>query len=57
MEDKKLKYMPNQQRHQIVSFIKSGIRVIGYILLCVNIPLAVAVLVISEAVGIIEEMV
>ena len=56
-EFKNFNKMPDQKWHQIISFIKSGIRIGGYLLLLVNIPAAVAVLVISEVIGIIEELV
>lgn len=44
--------------HQTISFIKSGIRLVGYILLASphSIWLAVGLLVISELVGILEEI-
>jgi hypothetical protein len=43
--------------HTKISFIKSGLRIFGYSLLLVSIPGAVAVLILSEFVGIIEECV
>ena len=52
-----LKFMPNQKWHQIISFLKSGIRIIGYGLLLYNLPIAVGVLIFSEIIGIIEELV
>lgn len=52
-----LENMPNQKRHQIVSFIKSGIRLLGYGLLLYSVPIAVGVLILSEVIGIIEELV
>ena len=52
-----LEYMPNQKWHQIISFIKSGIRIVGYGLLLYSVPIAVGVLILSEAIGIIEELV
>ena len=52
-----LKFMPNQKWHQNISFIKSGIRILGYGLLLYNVPIAVGVLIFSEAIGIIEELV
>ena len=52
-----LEYMPNQKWHQIISFIKSGIRIAGYGLLLYSVPIAVGVLILSEAIGIIEELV
>ena len=52
-----LEYMPNQKWHQIVSFIKSGFRLAGYGLLLYSVPIAVGVLIFSELIGIIEELV
>jgi len=48
---------PDAKKHQIISFIKSGIRIFGYILFTVDIPTAVVVLVLSEILGIFEELV
>jgi len=48
---------PDPKLHQLVSFIKSGIRIAGYICLPFSILAAVILLVISEAIGIIEELV
>ena len=52
-----LEYMPDQKWHQIASFVKSGVRIAGYILLLVNLPIAVGVLTLSEIIGIVEELV
>ena len=52
-----LEYMPNQKWHQIVSFIKSSFRLVGYGLLLYSVPFAVGVLILSELIGIIEELV
>ena len=52
-----LEYMPNQKWHQIISFIKSGIRIAGYGVLIYSVPNAVRVLIFSELIGIIEELV
>ena len=52
-----LKFMPNQKWHHIISFIKSGIRLVGYGLLLYSVPIAVGVLILSELIGIIEELV
>ena len=54
---KNLKHMPDQRLHQVISFLKSGIRIIGYGLLLYNLPIAVGVLIFSEIIGIIEELV
>ena len=51
------KHMPNQKWHKIMSFIKSGIRIAGYILIPFNLDIAALVLIFSEIVGIIEELV
>tara|TARA_B100001094_G_scaffold331866_1_gene401689 strand:- start:394 stop:549 length:156 start_codon:yes stop_codon:yes gene_type:complete len=48
---------PDPKLHQLISFIKSGIRIIGYFLIPVNLFYAALVLILSEAVGIIEELV
>jgi len=49
--------MPDQKWHQIISFIKSSVRIFGYVMLVVNIPVAMGILVASEVIGIIEELV
>ena len=48
---------PDSKNHQIVSFIKSGIRILGYGLLPFNLVASVIFLILSEIVGIIEELV
>ena len=48
---------PDAKKHQLVSFIKSAIRLVGYTLLLVNLEVAVGVLILSEVIGIIEELV
>ena len=55
--DKNLEKMPDQKWHQIISFIKSGIRIIGYCFIPFNLVIAAIILVISEVIGIIEELV
>ena len=49
--------LPDARKHQIISFIKSGIRILGYILLPFDLTIAMGVLIVSEIVGIIEELV
>ena len=56
-DDKDLDKMPNQKWHQIVSFIKSGVRIVGYCFIPFNLVVATILLVFSEVIGIIEEMV
>ena len=55
--DQKNQDHPDAKKHQIVSFIKSGIRILGYIFIPFNIDVAVTLLIVSEGVGIIEELV
>jgi len=56
-DDKNIDKMPNQKWHQIVSFIKSGIRIVGYVLIPFDLIIAASVLVLSEVVGVVEELV
>ena len=51
------KHMPNQKWHKIMSFIKSSIRITGYALVPFDLVTAAIVLIFSEIVGIIEELV
>ena len=51
-----MKY-PDAKKHQLISFIKSGIRIAGYICIPYSILAAVILLVISEVIGIVEELV
>ena len=55
--NKRLDKMPNQKWHQIISFIKSGIRIVGYIIIPYDLVIAASVLVFSEIIGIVEELV
>jgi hypothetical protein len=48
---------PDAKKHQVVSFIKSGVRIAGYLALLISLPWAVALLVVSEIIGILEELV
>jgi len=52
----KMEY-PDAKKHQIVSFIKSGVRIFGYLLIPFNLVAAAIVLIFSEVIGIIEELV
>ena len=55
--DKEFKHMPNQKWHKIISFIKSSIRITGYVLIPFDLVSAAFVLIFSEIVGILEELV
>ena len=54
---KNLDNLPDRKLHQIISFVKSGIRIIGYIFIPFDMGAAVALLVVSEGIGIVEELV
>ena len=49
--------MPDQKKHQIISFIKSGVRILGYCFIPFNLVTATIILILSEVIGILEEMV
>ena len=51
------KHMPNQKWHKIISFIKSGIRILGYAIIPFDLVIATGVLILSEVIGIVEELV
>tara|TARA_R110000787_G_scaffold44390_3_gene108937 strand:- start:6683 stop:6904 length:222 start_codon:yes stop_codon:yes gene_type:complete len=54
---KNVDQMPDQKWHRRISFIKSGIRIMGYAFIPFNLIAATVILVVSEVVGIIEELV
>jgi len=56
-EVKNIDQMPDQKWHRRISFLKSGIRIIGYVFIPFNLLTATVLLIVSEAVGIIEELV
>jgi hypothetical protein len=49
--------LPDARNHQLVSFAKSGIRMLGYVFLPFDLTIAMGVLFFSEIIGIIEELV
>lgn len=49
--------IPDPKKHQLVSFLKSGIRIAGYVALFFSLEAAAVLLIISELVGIYEELV
>ena len=48
---------PDPDKHQLISFIKSGIRILGYASLWWSIDIAATLLILSEVVGVYEELV
>ena len=53
----KIQDYPNAKLHQTISFIKSGVRILGYVWLFFDIIFAALILILSEVIGIIEEKV
>ena len=53
----KFQHHPDARNHQIVSFIKSGIRILGYVCIPFSLFWATVFLILSEVVGIAEELV
>tara|TARA_R110000796_G_scaffold230676_1_gene348358 strand:- start:219 stop:422 length:204 start_codon:yes stop_codon:yes gene_type:complete len=53
----KTKQQPDADLHQKVSFVKSGVRILGYAFLPFNLVIATILLILSEVIGIIEELV
>jgi len=49
--------LPDARNHQMISFIKSGIRILGYVFLPFDLTIAMGVLLFSEIIGIVEELV
>ena len=54
---KNLEKLPDPKLHQIISFVKSGVRILGYLFIPFDTGAAVALLVVSEGIGIVEELV
>ena len=54
---KNLEKLPDPKLHQIISFVKSGVRILGYLFIPFNIGVAVTLLVVCEGIGIVEELV
>ena len=49
--------LPDPKKHQLISFIKSFVRILGYCFLPYSLVTATIVLIFSEIIGIIEELV
>ena len=54
---KNLDKLPDPRLHQLVSFIKSGVRLLGYAFIPFNPFVDMVVLLVSELIGIYEELV
>ena len=53
----KFGWIPDPKKHMLMSFLKSGVRLLGYLFLPFNLYIAMGILLISEFIGIIEELV
>ena len=53
----KFGWIPDPKKHMLMSFIKSGVRLLGYIFLPFDLYIAMGILLVSEVIGIIEELV
>ena len=51
-----MKY-PDAKLHQLISFVKSGVRIVGYCFIPYNLGIAAIMLILSEVIGIAEELV
>jgi len=49
--------IPDPKSHQIISFIKSGVRILGYVFLPIDLVTSAIILILSEVLGIYEELV
>ena len=49
--------IPDPKLHQKISFIKSGVRMLGYIFLPIDLFTSAIILILSEVIGIYEELV
>ncbi len=55
--DTKIDKIPDPKLHQQISFVKSGVRIVGYAAILFSLGWAVTFLILSEVIGIIEELV
>ena len=53
----KFGWVPDPKKHMLMSFLKSGVRLLGYLFLPFNLYIAMGILLISVIIGIIEEFV
>ena len=54
---KNLDKLPDPRLHQLVSFIKSGVRLLGYVFIPFDSFIAMGVLLVKELIGFYEELV
>ena len=56
-KNKNIESMPDQYWHKKISFIKSAVRILGYGFIPFDLLVATIILVLSEVIGILEELV
>tara|TARA_B100001564_G_C20397373_1_gene559551 strand:+ start:409 stop:585 length:177 start_codon:yes stop_codon:yes gene_type:complete len=56
-KQKQKQQLPDAYLHQKISFFKSGVRILGYFFIPFSLVTATALLILSEVVGIFEELV
>ena len=49
--------LPDPKLHQLISFVKSGVRIVGFCFIPYNLGIAAIMLILSEVIGIAEELV
>ena len=49
--------LPDPKLHQLISFVNSGVRIVGYCFIPYNLGIAAIMLILSEVIGIAEELV
>ncbi len=57
IKSKPVQQLPDARLHQRISFVKSGIRILGYCFIPFSLVFATILLILSEVIGIIEELV
>ena len=57
MSKQELQNYPDPKKHKIISFIKSGVRILGYVFLPIDLVTSAIILILSEVIGIYEELV
>ena len=55
--DSQIKAMPDQYKHKVVSFIKSGVRILGFGVCWWSLDIGLTLLILAEVIGIGEELV
>ena len=54
---KDVRHMPDQYKHKVVSFIKSGVRIVGFGVCWWSLDIGLTLLILAEVIGVGEELV